>query len=44
MWGGADERDAVAAIHKALEMGMTSIDTAAIYGQGHSESIVGKAV
>ncbi len=44
MWGGADKRDAVAAIHKALEMGMTSIDTAAIYGQGHSESVVGEAL
>ena len=44
MWGGADKRDAIAAIHKALEMGITSIDTAAIYGQGHSESVVGEAL
>ncbi len=44
MWGGADKRDAVAAIHKAVEVGMTSIDTAAIYGQGHSESVVGEAL
>jgi aryl-alcohol dehydrogenase-like predicted oxidoreductase len=44
MWGGADQQDAVAAIQKAVESGMTSIDTAAIYGQGHSESIVGEAV
>ncbi len=44
MWGGADKRDAVAAIQKALDMGMTSIDTAAIYGQGHSESILGEAL
>jgi aryl-alcohol dehydrogenase-like predicted oxidoreductase len=44
MWGGADERDAIAALHKAVETGMTSIDTAAIYGQGHSESIVGQAL
>lgn len=44
MWGGADKGDAVAAIHKAVDVGMTSIDTAAIYGQGHSESIVGKAL
>ena len=44
MWGGADKRDAVAAIHKAVDVGMTSIDTAAIYGQGHSESIVGEAL
>ena len=44
MWGGADKRDAVAAIQKAVDVGMTSIDTAAIYGQGHSESIVGEAL
>jgi len=44
MWGGADKQDAVAAIHKALNVGMTSIDTAAIYGQGHSESVVGEAL
>ena len=44
MWGGADKGDAVAAIHKAVEVGMTTIDTAAIYGQGHSESIVGEAL
>lgn len=44
MWGGADKRDAVAAIQKALDVGMTSIDTAAIYGQGHSESILGEAL
>ena len=44
MWGGADKRDAIAAIQMAVETGMTSIDTAAIYGQGHSESVVGEAL
>jgi aryl-alcohol dehydrogenase-like predicted oxidoreductase len=44
MWGGADKKDAIAAIHTALDVGMTTIDTAAIYGQGHSESVVGEAV
>jgi len=44
MWGGADRQVAVAAIHKALNVGMTSIDTAAIYGQGHSELVVGEAL
>jgi aryl-alcohol dehydrogenase-like predicted oxidoreductase len=44
MWGGADKRDAIAAVQKAVETGMTSIDTAAIYGQGHSESVVGEAL
>ncbi len=44
MWGGADEDDALAAIEKALEMGITTIDTAAVYGFGRSEEIVGKAI
>lgn len=44
MWGGADKRDAMTALEKAVETGMTSIDTAAIYGQGRSESIVGEAL
>jgi aryl-alcohol dehydrogenase-like predicted oxidoreductase len=44
MWGGTNRHDAIAAIHTALDMGITTIDTAAVYGQGHSESIVGEAV
>jgi aryl-alcohol dehydrogenase-like predicted oxidoreductase len=44
MWGGQDEDDAVAAIHAAIDEGMTSIDTAAIYGYGYSEEVVGKAI
>lgn len=44
MWGGADARDAVAAIHTALDLGITSIDTAPIYGFGLSEELVGKAL
>jgi len=44
MWGGTDEQAAVAAIRKAIDAGMTSIDTAPIYGMGVSESIVGKAI
>lgn len=44
MWGGADKKDAIAAIDRALDVGMTTIDTAAVYGQGHSESVVGEAV
>src|SRR5690606_34095481 len=43
MWGGADEKQAIAAIKAAYEEGVTSIDTAPIYGQGHSEVLVGKA-
>ena len=41
MWGKTDRNAAVAAIQAAHEAGVTSIDTAPIYGQGESESIVG---
>jgi aryl-alcohol dehydrogenase-like predicted oxidoreductase len=44
MWGGAERKDAVEAIHAAIEHGVTSIDTAPIYGQGLSEEIVGEAI
>ena len=44
MWGGADWNDAVKAIRAAYHEGMTSIDTAPIYGQGRSEEIVGEAI
>lgn len=44
MWGGSDTRDALRAIEAAVEHGMTTIDTAPVYGFGLSEEIVGKAV
>lgn len=44
MWGGADSNQAIEAIKAAYDMGMTSIDTAAIYGQGASEEVVAKAI
>ncbi len=44
MWGGNDRRDAVDAIRSAWDRGVTSIDTAPIYGQGASEEIVGEAI
>ncbi len=44
MWGGTEQNDAVGAIHAAYELGVTSIDTAPIYGQGLSEEIVGEAI
>src|ERR1700677_2425260 len=43
-WGPQDDNDSIAAIHKALDLGMNWIDTAAVYGLGHSEEIVGKAL
>src|SRR3546814_11341656 len=44
MWGGTDRREAVKALHKAYELGITTIDTAPVYGMGTSEEIVGEAV
>jgi aryl-alcohol dehydrogenase-like predicted oxidoreductase len=43
-WGPQDDEQSCAAIHKAIDLGMNWIDTAAVYGLGHSEEIVGKAV
>lgn len=43
-WGGADDGDSVAAILKALELGINFIDTAPVYGFGKSERIVGEAL
>ncbi|HWB28075.1 MAG TPA: aldo/keto reductase [Chitinophagaceae bacterium] len=44
MWGSTDRNDAVAAIKASYDLGVTSIDTAPIYGQGDSEEIVGEAI
>ncbi len=43
-WGAQDDNDSLAAIRRALEGGMNWIDTAAVYGLGHSEEIVGQAL
>src|SRR5271165_4655887 len=43
-WGPQDDNESIAAIHRALDLGINWIDTAAIYGLGHSEEIVGQAV
>jgi aryl-alcohol dehydrogenase-like predicted oxidoreductase len=43
-WGHQDDRQSIAAIHAALDRGVNWIDTAAVYGLGHSETIVGRAV
>lgn len=44
MWGNTERKDAVEAIKAAYDHGVTSIDTAPIYGQGTSEEIVGEAI
>ena len=43
-WGQQNDDDSVAAIHLALELGVNWIDTAAVYGLGHSEEIVARAL
>jgi aryl-alcohol dehydrogenase-like predicted oxidoreductase len=43
-WGSQDDADSIAAIHHALELGVNWIDTAAQYGFGHSEQVVGRAI
>lgn len=44
MWGGADQRESVEAIHAAVDAGITLIDTAPAYGFGLSERLVGEAI
>jgi aryl-alcohol dehydrogenase-like predicted oxidoreductase len=41
MWGGTDERESIRTIHASLDKGINLIDTAAFYGFGVSEEIVG---
>lgn len=43
-WGPQDDRASIAAIRRAIELGINWIDTAAVYGLGHSEEIVAKAL
>jgi len=43
-WGPQDDNDSIAAIHRALELGVNWIDTAAVYGMGHSEEVAARAL
>src|ERR1700730_426330 len=43
-WGSQDDNESIAAIHRALELGVNWIDTAAVYGLGHSEEGVRRAL
>jgi len=43
-WGGTDDEESVGAIRAAVDAGITSIDTAPVYGFGHSEEVVGRGV
>ncbi len=43
-WGHQEDQDSIDAIHRALDAGVNWIDTAAVYGLGHSEEVVAKAL
>jgi aryl-alcohol dehydrogenase-like predicted oxidoreductase len=43
-WGAVDDEESVAAIHQALDLGITFFDTADVYGTGHSEQILARAL
>jgi aryl-alcohol dehydrogenase-like predicted oxidoreductase len=43
-WGESDDGESVAAIRRALELGITFFDTADVYGAGHSEQVLGRAL
>ena len=44
MWGGTDEAESIATIQAAFDHGINLVDTAPVYGFGHSEEVVGKAL
>lgn len=43
-WGAQDDKESISTIHRALDLGINWVDTAAVYGLGHSEEIVGQAL
>jgi aryl-alcohol dehydrogenase-like predicted oxidoreductase len=43
-WGGTEDGESIRAVHAALDMGVTFLDTADVYGAGHSEKLLGEAL
>ena len=43
-WGGTEDKNSIAAIRTAIDHGINSIDTAPVYGFGHSERVLGEAI
>ncbi len=43
-WGEVDDNESIAAIHRGLELGITFLDTANVYGAGHSEKVLARAL
>ena len=41
-WGNVDDRESMAALHRALDLGVNFFDTADVYGDGHSEQLLAK--
>jgi len=44
LWQGSKDDESLRALHTAIDLGMNFIDTALVYGDGHSEQLVGKVV